>query len=211
MLILFFLSDSYQTYSQSCSTYTCNPSLNLVCSSGSGTGCACPSNLGGSYCDCPTSKYWNGATCVNRVSNGVSCPTGQNYNCLYNSGLTCISFVCICDDANTYWDGSICRTYQTYYQSCSSYLCNPNYGLTCSSTANSCQCPTSMSSNYCDCPTTKYWNGALCVDRSTYNGACPTLQNYNCYSGKNLICSGGICDCLNSNYYWVSAIAACRK
>lgn len=102
-------------------------------------------------------------------------------------------------------------TYMTYTDSCSSYLCNPNYGLTCSSTANSCQCPSNMATYHCDCATTQYWNGARCVERSTYNNACPTLQNYNCYSGKNMICSGGTCLCVNSDYYWVSALDSCSK
>ena len=99
----------------------------------------------------------------------------------------------------------------TYTELCSSYLCNPNYGLTCSSTANSCQCPSNMALYRCDCATTQYWNGARCVERSTYNNACPTLQNYNCYSGKNMICSGGTCLCVNSDYYWVSALDSCSN
>jgi hypothetical protein len=124
--------------------------------------------------------------------------------------MTCVNNRCTCADVNTYWDGSICRTYQTYNQPCSAYLCNPNYGLTCSS-ANGCVCPTSMSGSYCDCPSTQYWNGAKCTERSTFSGSCPTLQNYNCYSGKNMICSGGICDCVNSDYYWVAALDTCSK
>ena len=161
-------------------------------------------------CDCPTSRYWSGSTCVNRVGNGQVCNTGQHYNCYFGTGMTCVNNRCVCADSNTYWDGSICRTYQTYNQVCSLYPCNPNYGLTCSS-SNACQCPTSMIGSYCDCAITKYWNGAKCVDRSTYSGSCPTLQNYNCYTSKNLICSGGVCVCINSNYYWDSTAQTCCK
>lgn len=162
-------------------------------------------------CDCPTTKYWTGSTCANRVTFGWACSIGQDYNCLYGSGMTCISGVCGCADSNTYWDGSICRTYQTYNQPCSTYQCNfNNYGLICSS-ANACICPTSMSGSYCDCGPTQYWNGAKCTARSTYGGSCPTLQNYNCYSGKNLICSGGVCVCINSNYYWDATAQTCCK
>lgn len=158
-------------------------------------------------CDCPTNKYWNGANCVSRVGNGVACTTGQDYNCYFGSGMTCVNNKCKCADPNTYWDGSICRTYQTYYDSCASYQCNPNYGLICSS-SNACVCPYNTGTNYCDCPSNKYWNGARCTQRSTYNGPCPTLQNYNCLTSQNLICSGGYCVC-PSWYAWDSFSSSC--
>ena len=120
------------------------------------------------------------------------------------------NYRCVCDNVNTFWDSasSYCRTKQTYSESCSTYPCNSNYGLTCSS-ANACVCPTSMSGSYCDCPSTQYWNGGKCVNRATKDENCPTLQNYNCYTSKNLICSGGTCQCIDSNYYWDSSAQTC--
>ena len=54
----------YATYGQTCSASTlCDTTKSLVCSTGSGTGCNCPYNLGGGVCDCPTSNYWNGSSC----------------------------------------------------------------------------------------------------------------------------------------------------
>ena len=101
--------------------------------------------------------------------------------------------------------------YQTYGQSCSVYQCNPSLFLTCPSSPNGCTCPTYMSANVCDCPTNKYWSGSTCVDRSSYTGPCPTLENYNCYSGKNLICSGGTCACIDSSYFWDATSSTCSK
>jgi len=164
--------------------------------------------MSANICDCPTSKYWSGSTCVDRVGNGGSCTTGHDYNCYFESGLSCINSQCIdaCPNANTYWDVSSCRTYQTYNQPCSSYKCNPSYGLICSS-SNACQCPTSMSGSYCDCSSTQYWNGNQCVERSTFGGSC--LQDYNCYNGKNLFCNGVICDCVSADYFWAADLNSC--
>ena len=148
--------------------------------------------------------------------------------CLSGIGLYCdtTSSTCQCSSIYSYWASSFCRKlfftnlkylkklrnrpvlkepYQTYGQTCSSILCNPYAGLICPSTATGCSCPTTLSASYCDCPATQYWDTAalLCVNRVSYSVSCPTGQNYNCISGLNLICSGGVCTCLNSNYSWV--------
>ena len=104
--------------------------------------------------------------------------------CYYNVGLSCVSNQCQCA-TNYYWTGSVCHIYQTYGQSCSSYLCNPSLSLTCSSGGGTgCSCPNTYGNSICDCDATEYWSGSTCVTRSTYGGSCPTGQNYNCYSGK---------------------------
>ena len=105
-LINFFFikKDAYATYNESCSTYTCYPGKNLVCSSGSGTGCSCPATLGGGYCDCPSTMYWDGTTCATRLLNGSYC-TGD-YQCKISGGLVCSSNACACSSASTYWDST---------------------------------------------------------------------------------------------------------
>ena len=98
----------------------------------------------------------------------------------------------------------------TYGQSCTTFLCNPNFSLTCSSGGGTgCSCPTGYGGSTCDCTSTQYWTGSACTARSTFGQTCPTGQNYNCLSGLNLICSGGSCVCLNSNYYWTGS--SCRE
>ena len=93
------------TYGEACSTYLCNPSQNLTCSSGTGTGCSCPNTYGANICDCATSQYWNGTSCSSaRVTYGSACT--QSYQCLYNTGLTCVGGVCTCDTANNFWTGT---------------------------------------------------------------------------------------------------------
>ena len=96
------------SYNEACSTYTCNPNYGLTCG---GTGCSCPTTISGSYCDCPTTHYWDSTNsiCTIRSSNLGACTTGLNYQCTYNSGLTCVGSQCICATANTYWTGTICR------------------------------------------------------------------------------------------------------
>ena len=131
--------------------------------------------------------------------------------CYYNVGFSCVSNRCQCA-TNYYWTGSVCHIYMTYGQSCSSYLCNPSFNLTCSSgSGTGCSCPNTYGISVCDCDATKYWSGSACVTRSTYGESCPTGNTYNCYKGKYLICSGGTCVCANSNYYWVPALSMCSK
>ena len=84
------IQGQYQTYGQSCWSYQCDPSVGLTCPS-SANGCSCPTYLSAYICDCPTSKYWSGSTCVSRVGNGAVCNAGQNYNCLFGSGMTCVN------------------------------------------------------------------------------------------------------------------------
>ena len=98
------------TYGQSCSAYLCDPKLNLTCSTGSGTGCNCPINLGGSNCDCPPSSFWNGTACTATIISFNSSCT-QSYECLFNTSLTCVSGKCTCATANTYWTGTQCCNY----------------------------------------------------------------------------------------------------
>ena len=98
------------TYGEACSIFLCNPTKNLVCSSGTGTDCSCPNTYGASVCDCTTLQYWNGLQCVNRVTFNAGCL--HSYDCLYNTGLTCVGGVCTCATANTYWTGTECRKYK---------------------------------------------------------------------------------------------------
>ena len=97
------------TYGESCSTYSCNPSFSLTCSSGTGTDCNCPTTYGGNTCDCDTTRYWNGTFCALRQTNGSFCTATKDYMCTYNVGLTCPSGTCICATTGTYWTGSVCR------------------------------------------------------------------------------------------------------
>ena len=59
--------EKLKTYGETCNDWTvpCDYSLELMCSTGGGTGCSCPNTYSGGYCDCPTTKYWNGTKCCN--------------------------------------------------------------------------------------------------------------------------------------------------
>ena len=97
------------TYGESCSLYSCNPSKSLTCSSGTGTGCNCPTTYGGNTCDCDTTRYWDGTTCALRIAYSFGCTATKDYMCTYNVGLTCPSGTCTCATTGTYWTGSVCR------------------------------------------------------------------------------------------------------
>ena len=73
--------------------------------------------------------------------------------------------------------------YRTYSQVCTSILCNPAYGLTCS-TGTGAACPTAYGSGYCDCSSTQYWTGSACASKSSYGGTCTTRGNCQCVTGK---------------------------
>ena len=108
------LKDAFMTYGQSCSTFLCNPNLSLTCSTGSGTGCSCPTTYGANICDCNTSSFWNGTSCIaTRIS--FNSPCTQSYQCLLNTGLTCVGGVCSCATADTYWTGTQCRNLNLFY------------------------------------------------------------------------------------------------
>ena len=88
-------------YQESCSTYQCNPSLLLTCSTIQINGCGCSS--GQSLCDCISTHYWNGYACV------------PNYSCYSSVGVPCNSGSCTCgSNLNKYWVGSICCTFIPY-------------------------------------------------------------------------------------------------
>ena len=95
------------TYGQSCSAYQCNPNYGLTCSSGGGTGSACPTSYGGSTCDCTSTQYWTGSACAARVGYGQACPTGLNCNCVSGLNLICSGGVCTCPSTAS-WTGSLC-------------------------------------------------------------------------------------------------------
>ena len=86
--------DIYMNYQEPCTTYLCNPSLYLTCSTTQTLGCSCSS--GQTVCDCISTHYWNGAACV------------PNYSCYSSVSVPCSSGSCSCVNINKYWVGSIC-------------------------------------------------------------------------------------------------------
>ena len=74
---------AYSLYAEACNaTKLCDNSKSLSCLSAN-SNCNCPTALTTGTCDCPTTHYSDGTTCVARVSiNGV-CTVGKNYMCNY--------------------------------------------------------------------------------------------------------------------------------
>ena len=108
---------TYKNYTDSCdSVYLCDYRLNLVCSSGSGTGCSCPNTLGASKCDCNQTQYWTGSKCTDRVTYNAAC--NNTYQCLANIGLTCSTGTnkCACALTTTYWDTTACSNLRLFYK-----------------------------------------------------------------------------------------------
>ena len=72
---------TYNSYGDSCSAQLlCHPTSGLTCPS-TASGCNCPTTLAADKCDCPTTHYWNGTTCVTRVTHSGSCTVGEDYIC----------------------------------------------------------------------------------------------------------------------------------
>ena len=95
----------------------------------------------------------------------------------------------------------------TYGESCSTFSCNPNYGLQCGGTG--CSCPTTQGGSICDCPTSKYWTGSICTNRVGYLSSCSA--NYMCLYGSGLTCVGSQCICATANTYFYSPSSQCGK
>ena len=113
--------EKLNSYGETCNDWAipCDYTLGLMCSSGSGTDCKCPNTYSGGYCDCPTTKYWNGTKCCN---------------------LTL--FIYIYMNFNKFWLIKVPR-YGLNQGSCSSdYMCTYNTGLVCHGVLKTCQCPT---------------------------------------------------------------------
>ena len=111
----------------------------------------------------------------------------------------------------------------TYGQSCSTYLCNPNFGLTCSG-GSGAACPNSYGANICDCTSSQYWTGSACASKSSWGGSCSTrgdcqcvqgifffriylrclfLQELKPFKGVGLSCQGNQCLCPSgSQWFW---------
>lgn len=93
-------------------------------------------------------------------------PCTADYQCKYNSSLTCdfSDNKCKCQSSNLYWSASLlqCLTYRNYAEPCDSvYLCNLNQAnLTCYS-SSACNCPNAVANNSCDCPSDQYFDSTL--------------------------------------------------
>ena len=204
----------------------CNTKLpyNSVCSSCSYSSCpncitcsqcqdyanlAC--NLTTLKCECPfNTSYYDGTTnvCTSKLPINVYCTLDlqckdvtQGLYCqtLSNMGTSCpsqpLANFCNCP-STTYYNGAICKPYETYYSTCSqNCACNVWKGLYCSAIENRCLCP----SNY-------YWDSTLlnCYKQLTYKLSCSSIKQ--CDSSLGLTCNSGACECklFPGTWYWSS-------
>jgi hypothetical protein len=104
-----FYKGTYATYSASCTSILCDPLYELICSTGTGNDCQCPTLNGGSTCDCPSTKYWDSSASICKVRVTVNSVCSFSYQCLYSTGLTCSGGRCLCTATNNYWVGTFCR------------------------------------------------------------------------------------------------------
>lgn len=156
------------------------------------TGLYCISSI----CQCKTTQYYTGSTCVTSATYNAACNSVSGPFCDTTAGLSCniTASVCACP-TNYYWNGTVCSQRNYLYDSCTS----------------STQCPTNgqcSASNICLCTATTYYNSTLnsCITYSTYGQTCIAniFVTSECSSTQSLVCSSttsGLCQCNTYAYY----------
>ncbi|RNA18185.1 prion-like-(Q N-rich) domain-bearing 25, partial [Brachionus plicatilis] len=157
-------------------------------------------------CTCPTTKYFNGLTCVDRLSYGAVCTNLYQNECAY--GLGCFyngekrTGICDCS-TERFWDT------RTNY-------CELKYSYNQNGCTNSEQCANGAnmicSSSVCTCDSSNFWNGTQCGPIATYMQNC-SIQT-NCDSTKSLVCSmvgENLYKCLcSATDYWSSTTCTAK-
>ncbi|CAF3008844.1 unnamed protein product [Rotaria socialis] len=182
------------TYNSDCKTnFDCQDWLGLTCTEVSA----------GTQCQCSSTAYWNGLTCVQNALGGEPCNT--SIPCDTTRGLSCGSGICQCDPYN-YWDNvttSWCQKKKTYAVSCQyDFQCNTTVNLSCPANSTGCNCYSTSYAYMCDCQAGSFWDGQRCTGQHSFNGTCP--GQYACSS--NLVCYLGHCIC-PGNMAWGNVTA----
>lgn len=193
-----------------CSYSTTCPNC-ISCSQCQNTFYCDPTSL---ICNCPSSDYFYDIftkTCKTRSTFNSYC-VSDNY-CTQGSGLYCQSIqngstcptmplasYCNCP-LGSYFNGTHCKTLETYYSKCIyNCSCDSTKLLYCDTAEYRCLCPTNLTWN----PTT-----LTCSVQLTYNQACNISSQ--CLVSKGLICKNGFCTCgaWTGNWYWSSLLQQC--
>jgi hypothetical protein len=145
----------------------------------------------GSVCKCADKQYFNQLTgkCQSQMLGEQPC--NQPDACRSDLGLSCLSGICKCTAANSYWNGSICQTVLSYNQGTCNRDSDCNRNLVCKTSGVSCNCGLNVGNSKCDCPVPKegaeyYWNStqSQCVMAGIINSTCSF--NYTCQVIHNI-------------------------
>ena len=196
----------------------CDTSKLLICNSGTGSSCNCPTTSVLGMCDCSkingNEMYWTGSTCTIALSYGSSCLSPlSEYLC------QTITQVTVCNNTSGSYKCE-CAYLKYFHLSINKCLNQLSYNSSCSQ-SNACRVDQNLicSSGICKCNNvTQFWSSALqsCVNYRTYAESCTSTSE--CNSKLSLICNSGnnscncpitsilgICDCPRVNgseMYW---------
>lgn len=167
-----------------------------------------------------TYNYSNKINSISKVGNGKSCLYNQ---CEDSQLLQCISGICQCNTATSYWNSNVgmCQPLS---------ISSKSHGGFCKAGSTQCQGNTQCINSICQCDTTSYyWTGSACASKLSYNSNCfvrqtitvlPSTDSANCVSDTEcnqclssslLSCNVtlGRCTCTNSLYYYDSSLGKC--
>lgn len=191
------LCKSAGTYLDNCSSSApCSTSQNLTCIGNNGTG----------QCLCNTSvSYWDGFTCVTKLTIGGQCSADSQ--CLASKNLTCSTYnqsYGTCDCNKHYYWNETCMLKLWYNISCGSqYECDDHRGLQCQGGGSPAM------QGKCDCYNNSYiWDSLYrtrnrtCVRKLAYNMG-PCYGSAECEEFNYLSCDNNtqLCVC-NTTDYW---------
>lgn len=163
-------------------------------------------------CDCNTSAYWDGVSCVSRLPANVSCSLSYQcqtpFICIANETDNGIfSDVCRCSLGSYYVSGSGCVSSRNYLQTCvGSYQCDERIPLMCryNATFTTCLFPTGQALPRCDCRDGYYYetSNTTCILQRERDQSCST----SCQCQPPFICQNSVCVC---QYFYSSLDKTC--